>query len=40
MLHAWKLKIPHPISGELMEFEAPLPEDFSDLLENMNAAPC
>ncbi|MFA7231192.1 MAG: RluA family pseudouridine synthase [Victivallaceae bacterium] len=32
MLHAWKLKIPHPVSGEIREFEAPLPEDFTDII--------
>jgi 23S rRNA pseudouridine1911/1915/1917 synthase len=28
MLHAWHLRIAHPVSGEEMAFEAPLPEDF------------
>ncbi len=28
MLHAWKLGIAHPITGEKMEFTAPHPEDF------------
>lgn len=35
MLHAWKLTLPHPVSGELMTFEAPLPEDFSTFLEKI-----
>ncbi|MCP3965699.1 MAG: RluA family pseudouridine synthase [Lentisphaerae bacterium] len=35
MLHAWKLKIPHPVTGELVEFTAPLPDDFDDLVRNM-----
>ncbi len=29
MLHAWKLTIPHPSSGEWLELIAPPPEDFS-----------
>lgn len=31
-LHAWKLHLLHPESGEAMAWEAPLPTDFSDLL--------
>ena len=31
-LHAWKLTIAHPASGEPMTFEAPLPEDIRGLL--------
>lgn len=31
MLHAWKLTIPHPETGEELSFEAPLPEDFCEL---------
>ncbi|MCD7765267.1 MAG: RluA family pseudouridine synthase, partial [Lachnospiraceae bacterium] len=26
-LHAFRLKFPHPITGEIMEFRSPLPED-------------
>jgi len=32
-LHAWKLEFDHPSSGKPVAFEAPLPEDFSALLE-------
>ena len=32
MLHAWKLELNHPISGENLKFTAPLPKDFADLL--------
>ena len=32
MLHAWKLKIPHPLTGEELEFTAPVPEDFQTTL--------
>ena len=35
MLHAWRLRIPHPESNEIMSFEAPLPEDFMDALKQM-----
>ncbi|MFZ5785993.1 MAG: RluA family pseudouridine synthase [Acidobacteriota bacterium] len=31
-LHAWRLTITHPASGEPMTFEAPLPADLEDLL--------
>ena len=32
-LHAWKLSFPHPMTGEPMEFTAPLPEDMQALLK-------
>ncbi len=32
MLHAWRLKFKHPRSREELFFEAPLPEDFKELL--------
>lgn len=28
-LHAWKLSFVHPITGEKMQFTAPLPEDMA-----------
>jgi 23S rRNA pseudouridine1911/1915/1917 synthase len=31
-LHARRLGLEHPASGEEMQFESPLPEDFVDLL--------
>ncbi|PHQ80713.1 MAG: 23S rRNA pseudouridine(1911/1915/1917) synthase RluD [Coxiella sp. (in: Bacteria)] len=31
-LHAWRLSLVHPTSNELMEFEAPLPDDMQQLL--------
>lgn len=37
-LHAYKLGINHPASGEYMEFTAPLPEYFEKLLKNLRAA--
>ena len=33
MLHAWRLKLRHPRTGEAMSFEAPPPEDFRTFLE-------
>jgi 23S rRNA pseudouridine1911/1915/1917 synthase len=32
-LHAWKLQLQHPVTGELIEATAPLPESFETLLE-------
>jgi 23S rRNA pseudouridine1911/1915/1917 synthase len=32
-LHAWRLKLQHPVSGEWIEAMAPLPETFTTLLE-------
>lgn len=32
MLHAWKLRIIHPVSGETMQFKAPVPEDMKKLM--------
>ncbi|MEY3202603.1 MAG: hypothetical protein RIR70_2153 [Pseudomonadota bacterium] len=34
-LHAWRLGLIHPESGEPMAWESPLPEDFSALLEDL-----
>jgi 23S rRNA-/tRNA-specific pseudouridylate synthase len=28
LLHAWKIAVTHPATGEMMEFTAPLPADF------------
>ncbi len=32
-LHAYQLRFPHPISGKLVEFEAPLPTDLQAVLD-------
>jgi len=32
-LHAWRLALTHPVSGEEMAWETPLPQDFEDLLQ-------
>lgn len=31
-LHAWRLSLPHPVSKQPCSWQAPLPEDFSELL--------
>lgn len=31
-LHAWRLRVAHPVSGDELELEAPLPPDLLDLL--------
>ena len=38
MLHARRLGFPHPATGEPVAAEAPLPEDFAELLEELRAA--
>jgi len=34
-LHAWKLEFDHPASGKPVAFEAPLPQDFAGLIEEL-----
>jgi 23S rRNA-/tRNA-specific pseudouridylate synthase len=36
-LHAAKIRLDHPKSGERLEFEAPLPEDLSETLSLLKA---
>jgi len=36
-LHAWKLELAHPISGEPVGFESPVPADFQQALEALRA---
>lgn len=38
MLHAWRLELTHPITGQPLALTAPLPEDFSLLLEHFELA--
>jgi 23S rRNA pseudouridine1911/1915/1917 synthase len=33
LLHAWKLVFPHPRTGVMRQYMAPLPDDFADALE-------
>ena len=35
MLHAWRISFPHPDTGVVMTFEAPLPADFEQYLQEM-----
>ncbi|MFV1993877.1 MAG: RluA family pseudouridine synthase [Verrucomicrobiales bacterium] len=35
MLHAWKLGFNHPASGQALRFEAKIPAEFADYLENL-----
>ena len=37
MLHAWKLAFPHPLSGEPIAVEAPLPADFRRMINRLSA---
>ena len=37
-LHAWRLTLTHPRSGELMHFESALPKDFERLLYKLRAS--
>jgi 23S rRNA pseudouridine1911/1915/1917 synthase len=32
MLHAWKLKLYHPVISKVMEFSAPIPDDMKPYL--------
>jgi 23S rRNA pseudouridine1911/1915/1917 synthase len=36
-LHAWRLALRHPASGEEMAWESPMPADFAALLESLRA---
>ena len=37
-LHAWRLALGHPVDDRRLEFEAPLPPDFEELLTRLRAA--
>jgi 23S rRNA pseudouridine1911/1915/1917 synthase len=38
MLHAWRLSFVHPVSGQRMTFEAPLPADMRRVLDRLAAS--
>jgi 23S rRNA pseudouridine955/2504/2580 synthase len=38
-LHAWRLTVPHPITGAPLRLEAELPRELRDVLSKMNLAP-
>ncbi len=35
MLHAWRLGLTHPHTGEFMTFESPIPEDMAELMAKL-----
>jgi 23S rRNA pseudouridine955/2504/2580 synthase len=35
-LHAWRLELPHPITGERLRLEAPLPPELVEVLSRLN----
>ena len=37
MLHAWKLKLPHPVTGEMITVQAPIPEDIEHFYKLMKS---
>lgn len=37
MLHAWKIKFQHPVTGKPISFESPFPHDFSLILNKISA---
>ena len=39
MLHAWKIRFPHPVTGREMTFKAPWPEDFTALAAMVGPLP-
>jgi len=39
MLHATELKILHPEQNELMEFKAPIPPDFEEVIKQLETEP-
>jgi 23S rRNA pseudouridine1911/1915/1917 synthase len=37
-LHATRLALDHPVSGERVEWQAPMPQDMQQLLQQIRAA--
>ena len=37
MLHAWKLKLPHPVTGEMIKVQASIPEDIEQFYKLMKS---
>lgn len=33
LLHAWKLGLRHPVTGERMQWEAPMPGDMQEFIK-------
>lgn len=38
LLHAWQLRLIHPRTGDMMTFEAPLPEYFTEILKKLTVS--
>ncbi len=38
-LHAWKLQLPHPVTGAALALEAPIPEELLAVLSRLNLPP-
>jgi 23S rRNA pseudouridine1911/1915/1917 synthase len=38
-LHAWRLAFTHPVTGQAMEFVAPLPQDLRQALQRLGYNP-
>jgi 23S rRNA pseudouridine1911/1915/1917 synthase len=38
-LHAWKMKLTHPRTGEAMEFTSPIPKDMVELIKSLGGDP-
>lgn len=38
MLHAWKIVLPHPVHGDIKEWEAPVPPDMNSLVETLSGS--
>lgn len=39
MLHSWRLSFTHPVSGEALDLEAPLPADMAELITAFGSSP-
>jgi hypothetical protein len=35
MLHAWRLALPHPISGKPLVIDSPIPSDFAAVVAGL-----
>jgi len=38
MLHAWRLEFAHPVTGEAMSFESPIPQDMEKVIETLRVS--
>ncbi|MCC7123312.1 MAG: hypothetical protein IT178_00575, partial [Acidobacteria bacterium] len=38
LLHAWRLAFPHPLTGQRIAVEAPLPRDFHQAVRRLHRA--